>query len=89
MEDNGDDAGSKLSRKGNGSAEVGAKRAVHDNGLWTASCVLRTASCVLLAVSCATTDCGLCTADCELCYRLQAVDCALWSWFPSDVSLGV
>ena len=30
-EDNGDDAGSKLSRKGNGSAEVGAKRAVHDN----------------------------------------------------------
>ena len=30
MEDNGDDAGSKLSRKGNGSAEVGAKRAVHD-----------------------------------------------------------
>ena len=29
-EDNGDDAGSKLSRKGNGSAEVGAKRAVHD-----------------------------------------------------------
>ena len=30
-EDNGDNAGSKLSRKGNGSAEVGAKRAVHDN----------------------------------------------------------
>ena len=34
-------------------------------------------------------DCELCTADCELCYRLQAVGCALWSWFPSDVSLGV
>ena len=22
-------------------------------------------------------------------YRLQAVDCALWPWFLSDVSLGV
>ena len=31
MEDNGDNMGSKLSRKGNGSAEVGAKRAVHDS----------------------------------------------------------
>ena len=30
MEDNGDDTGSKLSRKGNGSAEVGTKQAVHD-----------------------------------------------------------
>ena len=30
-EDNGDDAGSKLSRKGNVGAGVGAKRGVHDN----------------------------------------------------------
>ena len=29
-EDNGDDTGSKLSRKGNGSTRIGAKRAVHD-----------------------------------------------------------
>ena len=33
-EDNGDDTGSKLSRKGNGSARVGAKWAVHDNYLF-------------------------------------------------------
>ena len=33
MEDNGDDAGSKLSRKGSGSAGVGAKQAVHDREL--------------------------------------------------------
>ena len=31
MEDNGDDVGSKLSRKGNADAGVGAKRGVHDN----------------------------------------------------------
>ena len=30
-EDNGDDTGSKLSRKGNVGAGVGAKRGVHDN----------------------------------------------------------
>ena len=32
-EDNEDDTGSKLSRKGNGSARVGAKQAVHDMDL--------------------------------------------------------
>ena len=30
MEDNGDNVGSKLSKKGNGSAKVGAKQGVHD-----------------------------------------------------------
>ena len=32
MEDNGDDAGSKPSRKGNVGAGVGAKQGVHDSG---------------------------------------------------------
>ena len=31
MEDNGNDEGSKPSRKGNADARIGAKRGVHDN----------------------------------------------------------